>query len=466
MEKKHKRLLSGATPLVLLLLITLLYTQLHLFASISLPFNKWMQHLANWKVSDNTLTEAIKCQESFKPSLRKLLKGDDQGKLEANGFACDVDFYSKVCVASEPLLRIDTTRMDVQMLLNQTRPQDVMAIIKPYAWQHSKKTLAHTTRVQIMQQNRTSLPACQYNHTVPAVIFSSSGFRGNLFHEFNEVIIPLYITSRHFQSNVQFILLDYNPSFVRRFGKILSHLSGYQVMNPAINGSVHCFPAGAVVGLRFHNFLSINTSSSINPGGYSMLDFKQFLRETYNLKEFHVDTQKPKLLLISRVKSRRFLNQEEMVNTMEELGFEVVIAGPNQTSNLTTFSKLVSSCSVMVGAHGAGLTNELFLPFGAVVVQVVPLGLDWASAAYFGKPTPVMGLHYLEYKIQPEESSLLDKYSRDDPVIADPVSLFAKNFQAGRALYVIGQNIKINISRFRETLVKARQLLGHDSLAP
>ncbi|KAK1382829.1 protein O-linked-mannose beta-1,4-N-acetylglucosaminyltransferase 2-like [Heracleum sosnowskyi] len=464
MEKEPKRLLFSATPLVFLLLITLFYTQL--FASNSLPFDKWMQQLANWKVSGNKFNEGVQYQESFKPILRRLVKGEDLSKLETDGFACDSEYYSMVCVASEPSLRIDTKRLTVQMLLNKTAIQDKTATIRPYAWQHSSEILKNTTPVQILHPSIASLPACQYIHAVPAVIFSSSGFRGNLFHEFNEVIIPLFITSRHFKSNVQFILSDYNPSFVSRYAQILSHLSRYQVMNPAKNGSVHCFPAGAVIGLKFHNFLSINISSIVNPGGYSMLNFKQFLRESFNLKEIHVDTRRPKLIFISRVKSRTFLNEKEMVNAMEELGFSVFIARPNQMSNLTIFSELVSSCSVMVGAHGAGLTNELFLPVGAAVVQVVPLGLEWASAFYFGEPARVMGLHYLEYKIQPEESSLIDMYRRDDPVIVDPQSIFAKSYEAGRAMYITGQNLKIDIPRFRKTLIEARQLLERDSLAP
>ncbi|KAK1382830.1 alpha-1,3-arabinosyltransferase XAT2-like [Heracleum sosnowskyi] len=464
MEKKPNRLFLGATPIVFLLLITLFYSQL--FASNSLPFNKWMQQLANWKISSNRFNKAIQYQESFKPILRRLVKAEDQSKIETNGFACDSDFYSIVCVASEPSLRIDTRRLTVQVLLNNsTTLQDKTATIQPYAWQRSNKVLNNTTPVQIIHRSIARLPACEYIHAVPAIIFSSSGFRGNLFHEFNEVIIPLFITSRHFQSNVQFILSDYNPSFVSRYAQILSHLSRYEVMNPGTNESVHCFPAGAVIGLKFHNYLSINTSCNINPGGYSILNFTRFLRESYNLEEIHVDTRRPKLLFISRVNSRIFLNEKEMVNTMEELGFSVLIARPDQMSNLTKFTKLVSLCSVMVGAHGAGLTNELFLPVGAAVVQVVPLGLEWASAFYFGEPARVMGLHYLEYKIQPEESSLIDIYGRDDPVIVDPQSIYAKSYEAGRAVYITGQNLNIDIHRFRKTLVEARQLIERDSLA-
>ncbi|KAL8090074.1 hypothetical protein AgCh_039515 [Apium graveolens] len=455
MDKRPRRLFFSATPLVFLLLITLLYTQI--FASDSLPFNKWMQQLANRKVSTNRFNKAIQSHESFLPMLRRLVQGEDQSKLENDGFACDFDYNSVVCVASELSLRIDTKRLTVQMVLNRTTLQDKTTTIRPYAWQLSNKVLKNTTPVQIIHRIIASLPACKYIHTVPAVIFSSSGFRGNFFHEFNEVIIPLFTTSRLFQSNVQFILSDYNPSFVSTYTQILSR---FQVMNPDTNESVHCFPAGAVNGLKFHDLLSTNTSSNINPGGYSMLNFKQFLRESYNLKEIQVDAKRPKLLLISRVKSRIFLNEEEIVNMMEELGFSVFIARPNQMSNLTKFSKLVSSCSVMVGAHGAGLTNELFLPVGAAVVQVVPLGLEWVSSFYFGKPARVMEVHYLEYKIEPEESSLIDRYRRDDPVIVDPQSIFYNSYEAGRAVYITGQNLKIDIPRFRKILAEARQLLG------
>ena len=130
-------------------------------------------------------------------------------------------------------------------------------------------------------------------------------------------------------------------------------------------------------------------------------------------------------------------------------------------SNLDKFAEVLNSCSVMVGAHGAGVTNTVFLPAGAVMVQVVPLGLDWASTAYFGGPAKEMGMHYLEYKIEPTESSLFKEYGPDHPVISDPMSIFLKGYNAARATYVDGQNLMINLVRFRETLEKAMKFLGH-----
>ena len=118
----------------------------------------------------------------------------------------------------------------------------------------------------------------------------------------------------------------------------------------------------------------------------------------------------------------------------------------------------------MVGAHGAGLTNAVFLPEGAVLVQVVPYALTWASDTYYGQPAPKMGLKYLEYKTVAEESSLMGSYGPHDPVIADPQSLYSRGYQAVRAIYVDGQNMTINLTKFRATLVEALVHLGHRPL--
>ncbi|KAI7751139.1 hypothetical protein M8C21_008256, partial [Ambrosia artemisiifolia] len=293
---------------------------------------------------------------------------------------------------------------------------------------------------------------CNYNYTIPAVVFSSGGFVGNLFHEFNEIIIPLYITSRVFKSQVQFILVDYNPSLVKKYERIFSSLSRYNVLNPMMNMSVHCFP-GAVVGLKSHGFLGINSSEV--PKGNSMIEFRKFLGIAYGLKITNVSNTAPRLLLVSRRKTRSFLNEDELVDMMEELGFDVVVVrSPKKMSNLERFAKLVSTCSVLVGAHGAGLTNQVFLPTGAVVVQVVPLGLEWPSSVYFGEPAVRMGLHYLDYKIGPYESSLIDMYAHDDPVILDPGSVFAKGYNIGKEMYLDKQNIRVDVNRFKGTLVE------------
>ncbi|CAL5341687.1 unnamed protein product [Camellia sinensis] len=421
------------------------------------------QQLSSWSGYGNTreVGEAVEDQQELNSVLRRLVRGDDRIQLDATGLACHSDLHTDVCVSNRPV-RIDLRTMTVYAphSFSESMPK-ANRIVRPYARKEDKTAMDLVSPVQILQGNIT-LPACHHTHYVPAIIFSSGGFIGNLFHEFNEIIIPLFITSHHFRSRLSFIITDFRPWFVRRYSQILAHLSHYETINPAVNGTVHCFP-GAVVGLHYHDNLALNTTAI--PGGYSMSDFRQqFLREAYNLKRQNLtETERPVLILISRSKTRMFLNEDDMVRMMEELGFRVVITLPHRMSNFSKFAKELNSCSVLVGAHGAGLTNALFLPPGAVLLQVVPLGLDWASTHYFGRPASEMGLQYVEYKIEPEESSLLELYGREHPVITNPASLFLKGYKVARAVYIDRQNLNINLTRFRETLVQALRLLGHSA---
>lgn len=205
-----------------------------------------------------------------------------------------------------------------------------------------------------------------------------------------------------------------------------------------------------MVGLKYHDNLALNTT--------------EFPKDSYSLRiDNDTEIKKPVLLLISREGSRMFLNENEMVGMTEELGLRVAVSRPESMYNIDKFSNVVNSCNIMVGAHGAGLTNELFLPNGADLVQVVPLGLDWASETYYGDPSYEMGLQYLEYKTEAEESSLVNIYGRNHPVIVDPASVFSKGYQAARAVYVDEQNLNINLARFKNTLVQALALIRHST---
>ncbi|KAH7861424.1 hypothetical protein Vadar_025968 [Vaccinium darrowii] len=452
MEKVPRSLVfRAATTLICLLLLSLFST---------VDFGCYVVRSDQWKVrlSTRRVGQGIEDQEHLNFLFKRLLRGEDQTQIETSGFACHSDLQTQVCVANKPV-RIDTSTMKVYAPFSQESPQ-ANRVIRPYARQDDKTALSFVSPVQILQGNITP-PACQYTHNVPAVVFSTGGFAGNLFHEFNEILIPLFITSRHFQSRLRFIVTDFSPAFVGKFEKVLAHLSSYEVINPTANGSLHCFP-GAVVGLHYHDNLAVKTTHI--PGGYSMLDFKQFLKESYSVKIQHLSkTEKTVLILVSRQNSRMFLNEDDMVTMMKGLGFRVVIARPDMLSNLDKFAQVLNSCSVMVGAHGAGLANALFLPQGAVLVQVVPLGLDWPSTNYFGVPATEMGLNYVEYKIEPEESSLLSLYGGDHPVINNPASIFAKGYAVARSVYLDRQHMYVNVVRFRKTLIKALGLLGRSA---
>jgi hypothetical protein len=117
--------------------------------------------------------------------------------------------------------------------------------------------------------------------------------------------------------------------------------------------------------------------------------------------------------------------------------------------NMAQFAEVVNSCDVMVGVHGAGLTNLVFLPRSATVVQIVPWGeMKWACWSAFRDPLPDMGLRYVEYEVTADETTLKDKYPRDHPVFTDPLSIHNEGFGKMWSIFLEGQNVTIDIGRF------------------
>ncbi|URE39032.1 glycosyltransferase [Musa troglodytarum] len=266
-------------------------------------------------------------------------------------------------------------------------------------------------------------PRCTVNHTVPALVFSIGGFTGNLFHDFTDVIVPLFISSYQFRGEVQFVVADIKPWW-----------------------------------------------PSKTPTGYSIVDFKAMLRKAYGLERPTAAPsgdpwdirRKPRMLIISRKKTRAFLNERGMTDMAMSLGFDVRVAEPDATTDLAKFARLVNSADVMIGVHGAGLTNMVFLPAGAVLIQVVPMGgLDWVARDTFKKPSPDMQLKYMDYRIQADESTLSDEYPADHPVLKDPYSIHKQGWNALSKTYLDNQNVRPHLGRLRNALMDALKHLPH-----
>lgn len=216
-----------------------------------------------------------------------------------------------------------------------------------------------------------------------------------------------------------------------------------------------------IVGLK-KDRTELNIDPALSP--YSMKDFRQFLRDSYSLKrqstsDLVATKRQPRLLIISRRKTWAFSNEGDIVGLAKMLGYKVTVTEAD--ANLTRVSRLVNSCDVMMGMHGAGLTNMVFLPENAVFIQVVPLGgLEWLSRVDFGEPAKKMKLKYLEYKIGEGESSLIEKYPLDHQVFKDPLAISKGGWGAFKSMYMEKQNVRLDLVRFGGTLLEALHLLG------
>nr|CAD1838209.1 unnamed protein product [Ananas comosus var. bracteatus] len=296
-----------------------------------------------------------------------------------------------------------------------------------------------------------------------AIVFALGGLIGNVWHDFSDVIVPLYLTSRRFNGEVQFLITDLRPWWVEKYSVILKMLSRYEIIDFDSDKEFRCYPR-ALVGLRSHRDFGI--LPDLPPEGYTMLDFRLFIREAYSLpKDVPISyrdkpEKKPRLMLINRGKTRRLLNVGEVTKSAEELGFEVMVIEPKRDLNVTEFAKAVDSCDALMGVHGAGLTNIVFLRTNATLIQVVPYGkLESMAEGFYGWPAREMKLRDVEYSIGAEETTLLEKFGRDHPVIKDPDSIHNSGWQKVAEFYMFNQEVKLNVTRFAPTLLKALELL-------
>ncbi|RHN53659.1 putative glycosyltransferase 61 [Medicago truncatula] len=257
--------------------------------------------------------------------------------------------------------------------------ENVSWIIRPYA----RKSDAYT------------MSSCTKYHSIPAVIFSTAGYTGNHFHEFSDIVIPLFLTCRLFNGQVQLIITDKKSWWISKHQAFLKKLSNYEIIDIDRDDEVHCF-SKVIIGLkRYHKELSIDPQKY----SYSIKDFMEFLRSSYSLKRVGAikirdignKSKKPRLLILSRKTSRSFINTNQITKMAKGLGFRVIV-------------------------HGAGLTNILFLPQNAIFIQVVPFGgmqVEWLATNDFARPLENMNIKYLEYKIRLEESTLIQQYPLD-----------------------------------------------------
>uniref|UniRef100_A0A0A9CRF5 Glycosyltransferase 61 catalytic domain-containing protein n=1 Tax=Arundo donax TaxID=35708 RepID=A0A0A9CRF5_ARUDO len=382
-----------------------------------------------------------------------------------------------LCDFSSPRSDVCELKGDVRVLPNATivllHPSATRQswTMKPHARKNDGHALAHVTEVTVASSRPAdrAVPRCTDKHAAAAVILSVGGYAGNMFHDLTDVLVPLFITTWRFGGDVHLLVSDAQPWWLDKFRPLLRGLSRHDVVDmDRERTAVLCYPH-VIVGLEFHKEMSVDAARTA--GDYSMADFARLARRSYGLtrdtairlhhgRDGNHSSGHPRLLIISRKATRAFTNVGAVARTAAALGYEVVVGEAERHADLPSFARLVNSCDVLVGVHGAGLGNLVFLPAGAVMVQVVPLGgLDAMAAEDFGAPARDMGLGYVHYGIAVEESTLARRYPRDHRVLRDPAAVRREGWMALRSAYLVGQNVTIDVRRFRSALRRALELL-------
>ncbi|KAJ3692412.1 hypothetical protein LUZ60_012762 [Juncus effusus] len=322
--------------------------------------------------------------------------------------------------------------------------------IKPYPRKWEAHTMEAISEMAIQQLFHAS-GSCDVTHDVPAVVFSSARFMGNLFHDYTDMIYPLFLASHRYKGEVKLVVEDYASKAMAKYKPYLTRLSHYPIINLDNETRVHCF-SSARIGLENPGPLGYEFQNTQND--QHMQEFTQFIRDSLSLKRNQVlPTKKPRLLILLRKWTRTIVNEQDVIQLAKDVGFEVVTADTDTTKEYPKIAHIVNSCDILMGIHGAGLANMLYLPTNGTVLQIIPWGeLKWVGRFDYGDPPRGFGLKYVEYEITQDESTLIEKYPRDHRVFTDPLSYHKQGWQEVYLVYLHEQSVKLDVNRFRGTL--------------
>ncbi|CAM6098162.1 unnamed protein product [Calypogeia fissa] len=345
-------------------------------------------------------------------------------------------------------------------------------VIQPYTRKWEKFGTDRVAKITLKSQTKaksTMTRRCQIEHDVPAVLFSTGGYTGNVYHEYNDGLIPLFITAQHLKGEVVFGILDYQEWWMVRYREVIQQLSNYNVIDVANNTLSYCF-SDVTVGLYVHDELGIDQSLMLNHE--SIQDFRALLSKAYPYegdwdwdKEFpkygtsvqsKTTGSVPQLVIMNREGSRAIINLDQVIELAVRVGFNVTVMVPDPYTEMKKMFWLLDRCDVLIGVHGAALTHFLFMRPGTVFIQIVPLGTEWAAKTYYGDPAIRLGLHYVEYKITVGESTLSSEYEKNDPILVNPNAVGQQGWSVVKEIYLTKQKVELSLPRFYKILVGAK----------
>ncbi|KAK5839379.1 hypothetical protein PVK06_008158 [Gossypium arboreum] len=286
------------------------------------------------------------------------------------------------------------------------------------------------------------------------------GYTGNVFHDFNDGFIPLFITINSIYKNRDVVLVVSKARdwWLNRYKNLLHVFSSHPIVTLDNDPSAHCFPS-ATLGFMSYGFMALMPNLS-----QTLLYFRGLLDKAFGHHDQYSifnpppkSDSSPQLVFMTRSKGigGEILNQDEAVKVAKEIGFDIILFEPTGKISLQQAYGLINSSHAMVGMHGATLTHSLFLRPGSAFMQVMPLGIDWVGKMCFGEPARAIGIQCIEYKIKVEQRSLVEKYDKNDMVIKDPASFQGRNWSSDvMNIYLKEQNVKLDLVRFRDYLME------------
>lgn len=158
-------------------------------------------------------------------------------------------------------------------------------------------------------------------------------------------------------------------------------------------------------------------------GGFAAVEHgQQFREDAY--QEAHLSQPAPwklggaprTITLLSAVTGETVVNRDELLNSLEDIAtaFDMRVRPYSATSaaSFASYVSIMSKTGVLVSRHGPMLANALFLPPGAVVLELLAYNWEWKgiSEVYVNVTSSVGDIHHFAWRAKhPRYAQYIDE---------------------------------------------------------
>ncbi|KAB1208069.1 hypothetical protein CJ030_MR7G003007 [Morella rubra] len=236
--------------------------------------------VADTKSSVPKSTGLIADTESWVPKSTGHRKTDPPPPTTEKDITCDRSHNSyDLCAIKGPTVLDPTTATFFVVYPTSSTPEKPMEErVRPYPRKHENFTMSRIREVTLVSGHPT--PKCDVQHHAPAIVFSAAGYTGNVWHDFNDGLIPLYVTINTIfpDQDVVLVISKARDWWVSKYRDLLHSFSKHPIINLDNDTATHCFPSMAA-GMISHGFMTIDPK--LMPNSETFTHFRSFLDKAY-----------------------------------------------------------------------------------------------------------------------------------------------------------------------------------------
>uniref|UniRef100_A0A4W5NVN0 Protein O-linked-mannose beta-1,4-N-acetylglucosaminyltransferase 2 n=1 Tax=Hucho hucho TaxID=62062 RepID=A0A4W5NVN0_9TELE len=245
----------------------------------------------------------------------------------------------------------------------------------------------------------------------------------NLMHVFHDDLLPIFYTMRQYSD------LDDEARlvFMEGWGEG-THFDLYRLLSskqPLLKeqlrnfGKLMCFTK-SYVGLskmttwyQYGFVQPQGPKANILVSGNEIRQFSSSLMEKLNIttrggEESAAEEKDEYIVVFSRSINRLILNEAELILALAQEFQMRAVTVSLEEQTFPSIVKVISGASILVSMHGAQLVSSLFLPRGAVVVELFPFAVNPEQYTPYKTlaSLPGMDLQYVAWRNMVEENSV------------------------------------------------------------